>query len=108
MIWPLGPEVRSSITPRAPSLGKTAAKKLSTSERAPKELESRFPSPSTHQTDPALETRRVPQPAPACRGVSRLRPGILLGKASRVRPQGRPHPPGKRVFPHHVKPAKSG
>ena len=26
----------------------------------------------------------VPQPAPACRGVSRLRPGILLAKAHQV------------------------
>jgi hypothetical protein len=39
-------------------------------------------SPWAPQTDSALETRRVPQ-------VSLLRPGILLGKANRVRPKGR-------------------
>ena len=43
--------------------------------------ERRIPSPSAPQTDSALETRRVPQ-------VSLLRPGILLGKASRVHPKG--------------------
>jgi hypothetical protein len=79
---------KGQLLPRLTSrqtIGKTTAGP----EQAAENSKAEIPNPLAFQTDSALETRRVPQPAPACRGVSLLRPGILLGKANRVRPEGR-------------------